>query len=64
MFDKDLNKLIRSSRLKMFFRIGVLQDLAIFTGKNLRWSLFLRTLDALLKRDSNTGVFLLNLRFF
>ena len=64
MFNKDLNKLIRSSRLQMFFRICVLQDFAIFTGKNLRWSLFLITLDALLKRDSNTGVFLLNLRLF
>ena len=49
MFNKDLNKLIRSSRLQMFFRICVLQDFAIFTGKNLRWSLFLITLDALLK---------------
>ena len=36
---------------------GVLKNLAIFTGKHLCWSLFLMKL-RLLKRDSNTSVFL------
>ena len=31
----------RSSRSQMFFKIGVLEDLTIFTGKHLCWSLFL-----------------------
>ena len=31
----------RSSRSQMFFKIGVLKNFAIFTGKHLRWSLFL-----------------------
>ena len=47
----------------MFFKIGVLKNFAIFTKKHLSWSLFLTTLQAnvpatLLKRDSNTAVFL------
>ena len=35
--------LLRSSRLQMFFKIGVLKNFAIFTGKrkHLCWSLFL-----------------------
>ena len=37
----------------------VLKNFAIFTGKHLCWSLFLmQLLSTLLKRDSNTGVFL------
>ena len=53
----------RSSRLQMFFKIGVLKNFAIFMKKHLSWSLFLTTLQAymsatLLKRDSNTVVFL------
>ena len=32
---------IRSSRSQMFFKIGVLKNLANFTGKQLCWSLFL-----------------------
>ena len=32
---------IRSSRSKMFFKISVLENFAIFTGKHLCWSLFL-----------------------
>ena len=31
----------RSSRSQMFFKIGVLKNLAIFTGKHMCWSLFL-----------------------
>ena len=57
------NKNFRSSRLQMFFKIGVLKNFVIFTGKRLCWSFFLTKLQALrpatlLKRDSNTGVFL------
>ena len=53
----------RSIRPQMFFKIGVLKIFANFTGKHLCWSLFLIKLQALkpanlLKRDSNTGVFL------
>ena len=36
----------------MFFKIGVLKNFAIFTGKSLCWSLFLIKL---LKRNTNTG---------
>ena len=32
---------IRSSRSQMFFKIDVLKNLTIFTGKRLCWSLFL-----------------------
>ena len=51
-------------RFQMFFKIGVLRNFAIFTGKHLHLSNFLIKLQAfkpatLLKRDSNTGVFLL-----
>ena len=47
----------------MFFKIGVLKNFAIFPGKHLWRSYFLIKLQAwrsaiLLKRDSNTGVFL------
>ena len=53
----------------MFFNIVLLKNFAIFTGKQLCWSLFLIKLQAfrlatLLKRDSNTGVFLCILRSF
>ena len=37
----------RSSSSQMFFKIGVLKNFAIFTGKHLRWSLFLIKLQAL-----------------
>ena len=55
------NDIIRSSRSQMFFRIGVLKNFAIFTGKHLCRSLFLIKLQCwrpatLLKRDS-TQVF-------
>ena len=52
----------RSIRLQMFFKISVVRNVAILTGKHLCWSLFLikRFLVSLflLKRDFNTGVFL------
>ena len=53
----------RSSRPQMFFKIGVLKNVAIFTGKNLCWSFFLIKLQTfrtatLSKRNFNTGVFL------
>ena len=59
----------RSSSSQMFFKIGILNNFTIFTGKHLYWSLFLLKLQALrpttlFKRDSNTGVFLWILRNF
>ena len=56
----------KSSRSHMFFKIGVLNNFTNFTGKYLCWSLLLIKLQVfrpatLLKRDSNTGVFLWNL---
>ena len=44
---------IRSSRSQMFFKVGVPKNVTIFTGKHLRWRPA-----TLLKRVSNTGVFL------
>ena len=46
----------------MSFKIDVLKNFAIFTGKHLCWSSFLIKLQAckpanLLKRDPNTGAF-------
>ena len=48
---------------------GVLKKFAVLTGKHLRWIPFLKKLQffrdpTLLRRDSNTGVFLLLLRNF
>ena len=46
----------------MFFKIGVLRNFAVFTGKHLCWSLFLIKVQAkpatLFKRDFNTSAFL------
>ena len=47
----------------MFFKKAVLKKFAIFTGKHVSWSLFLRKMQGfivatLFKRDSNTVVFL------
>ena len=36
----------RSSRLQMFFKLGVLKNFAIFTGIQLCWILFLKKLQA------------------
>ena len=59
----------RSSRSIMSFKIGVFKNFAIFTGKDLCWSLFVIKSPAcklanLLKRDSNTSVFQLTLLNF
>ena len=56
----------RSSRLQMFYKKGVLKNFSSFTEKHLFWSLFWIKLSpaALLKRDSNTGVFLWILQHF
>ena len=35
------DRIYRSTRLKLFFKIDFLKNLAIFTGKHLCWSLFL-----------------------
>ena len=56
-----------SSRLQMFFGSGALKNFAMFAVKYLCWSFFLIMLQAFmsaisLKRDSNIGVFLWNLR--
>ena len=53
----------------MFYKKSVLKNFALFLGKLLCWSLFLIKLQAfspasLLKRDSNTGVFMCILRIF
>ena len=60
---KTKKKKARSSRTQMFFGIGVLKNFVHFTGKYLCQSLVLIKLQALrlailLKRGSNTGVFL------
>ena len=54
----------RSSRSKMFFKIGVLKDIASFTGKKPVFESLLNKvvgLQALLKRDSSAGAFLWSL---
>ena len=61
--------IFRSSRSQMFFKTGFPKNFMIFTRKHPRWNLFLIKLQAfraatLLKRDSNTGVFLWILRNF
>ena len=59
----------KSSHQRCYIKRGVLKNFAIFTGKYLCCSLFLiklqaRRLATLLKRDSNTDVFLRILRTF
>ena len=54
---------------EVFFKIGVLKNLAMFKRKHLCWSFSLIKLHAfspatLLKRDSNTGVFLWYCKIF
>ena len=56
-----------SSRSQTFFKISARKNFAIFIRKHLCWSLhktFNYRLSTLLKRDSNTGVFLWILRNF
>ena len=62
MLESLLNKV--SGLSQMFFEIGVLKNFANFTVKHLCWSLFLIKFQAwtLLKGNSNTDVFLWNLR--
>ena len=62
LFSSEKMTVCRSSRSQMFFKIGVLKNFALFTGKHLCWSLSLtkmmeRRAATLLKRGSNTGVF-------
>ena len=62
-------KFIQKQPFTMFFKINVLKNFAIFTGKKLRWSLYFINLQAFrpgtfLKRDSNISVFLWILRNF
>ena len=52
-WQKLLKCKFRSSRLRIFFKIVVLKNFAIFTGENLCWSLFLRKLWS---NDSNASV--------
>ena len=54
----------KSSRSQMSFKIDFFKNFSMFTGKHLRWSVFVIQLkickpENLLKRDSNTNVFLL-----
>ena len=68
-FQCILNGITKWRFLEMFFRIGVIKLFATFTIKHLFKSLFLIKLQAsravtLLKRDSNTGVFLYKLFFY
>ena len=63
------DKWTRSSRSQIFFKIGIVKIFENFVVKHLCWSIFLIKLEAwrsavLLKRDSNTGVFLWNMRNF
>ena len=41
MASDSFNAYCKSSRLQMLYKIGVLNNFARFTGKHLRWSLFL-----------------------
>ena len=56
----------RSSRSQMFFKTGGLKNFTIFTRKHQCWSLFFINFpqSSLLKRDSNTGIFLWILQNF
>ena len=56
---------VQKQPTKVFFKKGILKNFANLTGKHMCWSLFLIKLQAwgpvtLLKRDSNTDVFLWN----
>ena len=46
MEERSIPDKLRSSRLQMFFKIGVLETFTDFTGKHLCWSLFLIKLQA------------------
>ena len=59
--NSELLKHSKRSLSQMFFKIGSLKNFPIFTGKHLRWGLFLIKMQAFrpatfLRRDVNTGV--------
>ena len=56
--------MFNSSRSQVLCKKGLLKNFTELTGKHLYWSLFLIKLQALLKADFSTGVFLLILRNF
>ena len=65
----QLSQIYKSSHRRCSTQKAVLKSFAIFTGKHLCWSPFLIKLPALsratlLKRDSNTAIFLWILRIF
>ena len=67
LWKHELN--VRSSHRNSSVKKGILRNFTSFTGKHLCWSLILIELPtfrsgALLKRDSNTDVFLWNLQNF
>ena len=63
LWKRELN--LKNSHWNSPVKIGVLKNVANFTGKQLCWSIFLIELQAvLLKRDSNTDVFLWNSQNF
>ena len=69
LFFQFESKKFRSSRSQMSFKIDVFNNFAIFTEKQLCWSLFVVKLlsckpENALKRDSNTSVFLSTLLNF
>ena len=49
-YKKLSEKRCRSRRVQMFFKLGVLANFAIFTGKHLCWSLFLIKLQGLFEK--------------
>ena len=53
-----------SSRSHMFFKIGVLRNFAIFTGKQLCWSLFLIKLQTFIKKRLQHRCFPVNIAKF
>ena len=66
---KPFKIVYRGCTSQMFFKVSLLWNTPIFTGKQLCWTLFLITFQAfrpatLLKSGSNTGVFLWILRIF
>ena len=46
-----------SRRSQMFFKIGVLKDLALFTGKQLVWSLLFNKVAGLFAQNTSGGCF-------
>ena len=57
-FREEDDDIIRSSRSQMLFKIGILKNFAIFTGKHLCWSFFLIKLQAFRpEKETPTQVF-------